>query len=54
MKSKFTEQKYKKLYSTGSCPEKFYGTAKIHKTPVNGNIDDLPIRPIVSNINTVT
>ena len=25
---------------------------KIHKIPVNGNIDYLPIRPIVSNINT--
>ena len=28
--------------------------AKIHKIPVNGNIDDLPIRPVVSNINTAT
>ena len=54
IKSKFTGQEYKKLYPTGSCPEKLYGTAKIHKIPVNGNIDDLPIRPIVSNINTVT
>ena len=27
IKSKFTEQKYKKLYPTGSCPWKFYGTA---------------------------
>ena len=54
MKSIFTEQEYKKLYPTGSCPGKFYGTAKIHKIPVNGNIDDLPIRPIVSNINTPT
>ena len=54
IKSKFTEQEYKKLYPTGSCPGKFYGTAKIHKIPVNENIDDLPTRPIVSNINTVT
>ena len=53
-KSKFTEQEYKKLYPTGSCPGKFYDTVKIHKIPVNGNIDDLPIRPIVSNINTET
>ena len=50
MKSRFTEQEYKKLYPTGSCPGKFYGTAKIHKVPVNGNIDDLSIRPIASNI----
>ena len=27
LKSKFTEQEYKKLYPTGSCPWKFYGTA---------------------------
>ena len=51
IKSKFTEQEYKKLYP---MVLKFYGTAKIHKIPVNENIDDLPIRPIVSNINTVT
>ena len=35
-----------------SSPGKFYGTAKIHKVPGNGNIDHLPIRPIVSNLNT--
>ena len=40
------------LYPTGTCPEKLYGTAKIHEIPVNENIDDLPIRPVVSNINT--
>ena len=53
-KLKFSEPEYKKLYPTGSSPEKFYGTAKMHKIPVNGNIDDLPIRPVVSNINTAT
>ena len=54
IKSKFTEQVYKKLYPTGSCPAKLYGTAKIHKISVNGNIDNLPVRPIVSNVNTST
>ena len=54
IKSKFTEQEYKKLYPTRSCPGKFYGTTKIHKIPINGNIDDLPIRQVVSNINTST
>ena len=54
IKSKFTEQEYKKLYPTGSCPGIFYGTTKIHKIPVNGNIHYLSIRPIVSNINTAT
>ena len=48
LKSKFTEHKYKMLYPTGSCPGKFYGTAKkIHKIPVNGNINNLPIKPTV-------
>ena len=31
IKSKFTEQEYKKLCPTGSCPWKFYGTVKIRK-----------------------
>ena len=52
LKLNFKTHKYKKLYPTGSCPVKLYGTAKIHKIPVNGNIDDLPIGLIVSN--TVT
>ena len=42
------------LYPTGSCPGKFYATAKLHKLPVNDKIDDLPIILIVSNINTAT
>ena len=54
IKSKFTEQEHKKLYPTGSCPRKFYGTAKIHKISVNENTDNLPIRPTVFNINTAT
>ena len=54
IKSKLSEQEYKKLYRTGSCPGKFYGTAKIHKLPVNRGINQLPIRPIVSNLNTAT
>ena len=51
LKSKLSRYEYKKLYPTGSSPEKFYGTAKLHKFPTNGKIDDLPIRPIVSNTN---
>ena len=52
IKSKLSEQEHKKLYPTGSCPGKFYGTTKIHKFPVNGGINELPIRPIVSILNT--
>ena len=54
LKSKLSPHEYKKLYPTGPCPGKFYGTAKLQKLAVNGKIDDLPIRSIVSNINTAT
>ena len=54
IKPKLSEHEYKVLYPSGSSPGKFYGTAKIHKVPRNGNIDQLPIRPIVSNLNTAT
>ena len=52
IKSKLFEKEYKKLYPTGSCPGKCYGTAKIHKLSGNGGISNLAIRPIVSNLNT--
>ena len=48
-KPKLSEHEYKVLYPSGSSPEKFYGTAKIHKVTRNGNRDQLLIRPIVSN-----
>ena len=51
IKPKLSELKYKVLYPSGSSPGKFYGTVKIHKVPKNGNIDQLPIRPIASNLN---
>ena len=39
-----------KIYLTGSFPGKFYGTAKLHKVPNNGTVDQLPLKPIISNI----
>ena len=45
---------YQKLYPTGSSPGKFYGTAKIHKLQPNQGVDELPLRPIISNIHTAT
>ena len=42
---------YQKLYPTGLSPGKFYGTTKIHKLPPNQDIDELPLRPIISNTN---
>ena len=43
---------YIKLYQTGSSPVKFYRTAKIHKLSTHGTVDELPHRPIISNVNT--
>ena len=54
LKSKITKEEYSKLYPTGSNPGKFYGTAKIHKLSYNDSIDQLPLRPIVSNIGTAS
>ena len=54
LKSKIMKEEYSKLYLTGSNPGKFYGTAKIHKLSYNDSIDQLPLRPIVSNIGTAS
>ena len=54
IKTNLTSQEYSRLYPTGSCPGKFYGTTKIHKILPTDNVDKLPIRPIDSNINTST
>ena len=43
-----------KIYPIGSSSGKFYGKAKMHKPKKNGNINDLPLRPILSNIDTAT
>ena len=34
--------------------QEFYGTAKIHKLSPGDQIEKLPIRPIISNIDTAT
>ena len=54
IKTNSTSQEYSRLYPTGSCPGKFYGTAIIDKILRTDKVDKLPIRPIVSNINTST
>ena len=55
IKSKLPDDKYKLLYPTGSIPGRFYGTAKIHKLKEDDyHVDNLPIRPIVSNIGTAS
>ena len=54
MKLKLPSSIYSKIYPTGSAPDKFYGTAKIHKLSPYDTINELPLRPIVSNIGTAT
>ena len=46
-KSRLSQKQYCQLYPTGSCPGKFYRTAKIHKLIPDGNISNLPPRPII-------
>ena len=54
IKSKLTQQEYNRLYPTGSNAGKFYGSAKLHKLPTFGTVDQLPLRPIISNIGTAS
>ena len=54
IKSKFSPNEYKQLYPTGSSPDKFYETAKIHKLSQGDQLEKFPIRQIISNINTAT
>ena len=52
IKNKLSPKEYLNIYPTGSTLGKFYGTAKNHKLTPTTTIDDLPIRPIISNIGT--
>ena len=57
IKHKLPTDVYAKLHPTGSSPEKFYGTAKVHKSAklaIDNTVEELPLRPIVSNLNTAT
>ena len=54
IKSKLSINEYKRIYPTGSSPGKLHGTTKIHKLSDGDGIDKLPIRPIISNLNTPT
>ena len=48
------EEKYKKLYPTGSKPGFFYGTAKVHMLKISERLKKLTVRLIISNIGTAT
>ena len=53
MKSWFILQEYSKVYPTESNAGKLYGTVKIHKLTDLGTVDQLQLRPTVSNIRNV-
>lgn len=54
IKQHLPENIYRKLYPTGLRAGQFYGLAKIHKLKKGQGINELPLRPIVSNIGTAT
>ena len=54
MKYKIPFLLYSKIYPTGSSPGRFYGTSKLQKLKDNGTVEDLPLRPITSNIRAAT
>ena len=54
MKSKFTQQEYKRLFPTGSNNGKFYDTAKLHKLFTFGVVDQLPSRLTISKFGTTS
>ena len=47
-------RKRKTSLSTRLSPGKFHGIAKLCQFATNGTIDDLPIRPIASNMDTAS
>ena len=56
IKKNIGEETYSNIYPSRSNPGKFYGTAKVHKVDVKDSncIEQLPLRPIISNIGTTT
>ena len=50
-KQELLKEVYPNLYPTRSLPGKFYRIEKIYKLSPNQGIDELPLRPIIPNIN---
>ena len=42
------------MYLTGSRPDLFYTTAKVHKLQSGEGLNELTMRPTISNIGTAT
>ena len=49
-----SEEDYRQIYPKLSRPGLFYGTAKLHKLKDNNTIENLRLRPIISNVGTAT
>ena len=45
---------YEKLYPSSSRPGLYFSLAKVHKLKEGDTVDDLPLRPVISNIGTAT
>ena len=55
MKKKFSKAEYSRLYPSSSQPGLFFGLAKVHKLKEGQtDVNDLPLRPVISNIGTTT
>ena len=54
IKDKIPSLLYSKINPTGSVPGRFYGTTKLYKLKDNRTVENLPLRPIISNIGTAT
>ena len=54
IKQHLDENEYKKMCPAGSRPGLFYTTAKVHKLQNGEGLNELTMRPIISNIGTAT
>ena len=54
IKQHLEEKEYKIMHPTGSRPRQFYTIAKAHKLQSGQGLNELTMRPIISNIGTAT
>ena len=54
IKQHLDENEYRRMYPTGSRPGLFYTTAKVHKLQNGVGLNELTMRPTISNIGTAT
>ena len=49
-----SEEDYEQIYPKSSRPDLLYETAKLHKLKENDTVENLPLRPIISNVGTAS